>query len=150
MRRYVGLAAALAAVALTPGTAEARRPRTGAVMTPFGPLYDTGSPEFRQSGGNPFLMQQLMQQKAMQQQQQMMLKQQQQMLKMQKTQGNGLNGPAGTNAGAANPFTTAPRRKKKRRTYDPTHPVTSPAPTTTAKPATTPATGARATTTGKP
>ena len=100
-------------------------------MTPFGPVYNTNSPEWRQAGGNPIVYQQIMEQKMMMQQQQMYMKQQQLYMKQQQqaakgqNKNQGLNGPAATNSAAANPFTTLPRKKKKRRAYDPTHPVTS-------------------------
>ena len=90
-------------------------------MTPFGPAYNTGSPEWKQSGGNIFVYQQLMEQKMFAQQQQLMLKQQQQMLKMQQQQ----KGKTPAPSTLSTPLTTLPRKKKKRRTYDPTHPVTS-------------------------
>ncbi|GAC1470109.1 MAG: hypothetical protein NVSMB9_14850 [Isosphaeraceae bacterium] len=53
---------------------------------PFGPLYDTSSPEWRQAGGNLFVYQEIMQQKAWLQQERMLWKQQQDFLKWQKAQ----------------------------------------------------------------
>jgi hypothetical protein len=123
MRRVVeALALGMLTFAVS-SPANAGRPRGGQVMTPFGPLYNTASPEWRQSGGNPMLYEQIMEQKAYQKQQQMMLKQQQQMLQMQRRKGL-LNGPSGSGSSA---FTAVPavKRKKKHRSYDPTHPVTS-------------------------
>ena len=129
MRSLAGLAALLSATLLIPSIAEARgySGKAGTVMSPFGPVYNTGSAEWRQSGGNVFAYEEIMEQKMMMQQQQMMLKQQQQMMKQQQAQ-KGKPGTAtvGGNAGAYNEaMAIGPRKRKKRRTYDPTHPVTS-------------------------
>jgi hypothetical protein len=135
VRKLTGLAA-VAAFLVVSGLAEARPPRTGTVMTPFGPVYDTGSPEWKMSGGNPFVYEQIMEQKMMMLQQQMLLKQQQMLLKQQKGKGATLTGPTPT--GPGNVFSLPARNvKKKRRTYDPSHPVTG-----SASKATTPATAA--------
>lgn len=99
-------------------------------MTPFGPLYNTGSAEFKASGGNPMMLDELMQESAYRQQQQMWMKQQQQMLQLQKQQNKngGLNSPPNTNSQALPGLAPIRKTRKKRRTYDPTHPVTAPAP----------------------
>lgn len=123
---------ALAVLVLSPSPANARGPRTGTVMTPFGPVYNTGSPEWKMAGGNPLIYEQIMEQKAMQQQQMLLMKQEQELLKMRKKAGT-LNGPGGTNTATFTQPAPLRRRKKKIRTYDPTHPVTSPAHTTDAK-----------------
>jgi len=71
----------------TPSTSQAqggRYGRSGVVYGPDGPLYDTRSPEWRMSGGNIFVYQQLLEQKLMLRQQKLMMKQQQmQMRQMQ-------------------------------------------------------------------
>jgi hypothetical protein len=53
------------------------RYRGGVVWGPDGPLYDTRSPEWRMSGGNIFVYQELMRQKLLLQQQKLRLRQQQ-------------------------------------------------------------------------
>lgn len=63
-----------------------RGARGGVVMGPYGPLYDTRSPEWRMSGGNIFAYQQLMQTKMMVQRQQFMMKQMQAAQKLQAAQ----------------------------------------------------------------
>jgi hypothetical protein len=120
MRRVAILVALVGVVVLLPGGAHARGYRRGGtVVTPFGPLYSTNTPEWRQAGGNMILYQQLMEQKMMLQQQQMMMKTQQQMMKLQQQKGKLPNGPA-TNP---NPIVTLPapraRKKAKRRTCVP-------------------------------
>ena len=57
--------------------------RSGVVQGPDGPLYDSWSPEWRMSGGNIFVYEQLVEQKMMQQQRLMMRQQQMQMRQMQ-------------------------------------------------------------------
>jgi len=124
MHRPLMLVALTWAIAMIPGMAHARGGyggKGGTVMTPFGPAYNTGSPEWKQSGGNIFRYQQLVEQKMFMQQQQLMLKQQQQMLKAKQQQ----KGKTPAPSTLTGPVTTLPRKKKKRRTYDPTHPVTS-------------------------
>jgi len=92
------------------------------VQGPDGVLYNTRSPEWRMSGGNIFVYQQLMEQKMMLQQQRLIVKQQQ----MQKRQvqqaarrgaGRAAAGAAiGQNGGAANNQQNGalpPRGKKK-------------------------------------
>lgn len=64
-----------------------RGARGGVVMGPYGPLYDTRSPEWRMSGGNIFAYQQLMRSKMMAQQQQFMMKQMRAAQKLQAAQG---------------------------------------------------------------
>lgn len=129
MRRHVGFAALSALIALTPALAHARGygGKGGSVMTPFGPVYNTSSPEWKMSGGNPMVYEQIMEQKMMMMQQQAMQKQQQLLLKQQQQKkGPGATVP-GTGAGAASGMlTTLPRTKKKRRTYMGSH-VVSPA-----------------------
>src|SRR5271157_3294797 len=51
--------------------------RSGVVYGPDGPLYNTRSPEWRMSGGNIFVYQQLIEQKMMLRQQKLMMRQQQ-------------------------------------------------------------------------
>lgn len=128
MRKHVGLAILLASIVLTPSLARARGygGSTGTVMGPYGPLYNTGSPEWKASGGNVILYEQIMEQKMMMQQQQMWVKQQQMWAKQQQQQAK--KGPTANNGGGFYTPTASqpvPRKKKKRRTYDPTHPVTS-------------------------
>lgn len=121
MARRISIFAVAAVVALTASNlANARGPRTGTVMTPFGPVYNTGSAEWKMAGGNPLLYQEIMEQKAMMRQQQLLIKQQQQLMKAQ----NGKKA-AGSGVPTLPPTTPVRHRKKKRRTYDPTHPVTS-------------------------
>lgn len=63
-----------------------RGARGGVVMGPYGPLYDTRSPEWRMAGGNILAYQQLMQTKMMAQRQQFMMKQMQAAQKLQAAQ----------------------------------------------------------------
>ena len=122
--------AAIVAVVVFCGVSEARIPRGGNVVGLNGVLYNTNSPEWRASGGNIMVYQQIMQQKMMIRQQQYMMKQQQAAQKLQKQQQGkgkaaGLSG-AGLNGGA--PFVSDFGRskvKKKKRTYDPSRPVGS-------------------------
>ena len=124
MRRLIGLIAVTVLIGAMPTLSFARPPRNGTVMTPFGSAYDTGSPEWKQSGGNIFVYQQLMEQKAYQQQQMMLLKQHQQMLQMQKKNG-GLKAPTGSNASVFNAPAPISRRKKKRHVVTSTPSATS-------------------------
>jgi hypothetical protein len=137
MSRYLGLLALAGAFAITVGEAQAGRPRGGVVMTPFGPLYNTNSAEWKNSGGNPILYQQLMEQKMLLQQQQMYLHQQQAAAKAQK------NVP--TNQTPAVNLAPLPKRKKKR-TYVPT----GSSATTTTPATTTPKTTGTGTPSAKP
>ena len=141
MRRLVGLIAILGLVGVS-SFAEARGPRGGNVVSTDGVLYNTNSPEWRASGGSMAMYEQIMQNKMMMQQQQMMLMQQQLMQKAQQQQAKGkatgfngstLNGGINNGTPFVPDFGTA-KPKKKRRTYDPTHPVTSQAKSTKADP----------------
>jgi hypothetical protein len=71
------------ALALSPEVVHAQGRRGGMVVTPFGPLYNTRSPEWRMSGGDIFLYQQIMEQKMLMRRQQLLLKQQQMLLRQQ-------------------------------------------------------------------
>jgi len=55
-------------------------------MGPYGPLYDTRSPEWRMSGGNIFVYQELMEAKMELAQEKYMIQQMQQAAKQQKAQ----------------------------------------------------------------
>ncbi len=83
MNRHLVALAALVALAGMPGEAQAQR-RGGSVITPYGELYDTRSPEYRQSGGNPYRLQELLEQKEMRQQYQAMQQMQKQQQAYQK------------------------------------------------------------------
>jgi hypothetical protein len=86
VNRSIGVLALVAILAALPTTARAQRGyrNSGPAMTPYGPMYNpTQSPEWRQSGGNPYVYQQLMQQKAMMYQQKAMQQQYQAMQKQQ-------------------------------------------------------------------
>jgi hypothetical protein len=96
--------------------------RSGVVQGPNGPLYDTRSPEWRMSGGNIFVYEQLMEQKMMLQQQKLMMRQQQmQMRQMQQAARKGAGRAAAPaairqNGAVANDQqggTLPPRRKRK-------------------------------------
>jgi hypothetical protein len=120
MLKRFGLAAMATAVVLAvmPGLVLAGPPKGGVVVSPFGPIYNTNSPEWKMAGGNPLIYEQIMEEKMLMQQQQMFLKQQQQMMKANQ-------GKPGLNQTPASPSTgfnaLAPqRKKKKRRTYVPT------------------------------
>jgi hypothetical protein len=139
MLKRFGLAAMATAVVfgVLPGLALAGRPKGGVVVSPFGPIYNTNSPEWKMAGGNPLIYEQIMEEKMLMQQQQQFLKQQQQMMKA--NQGKpGLNQtPAAASAGF-NALAAPQRKKKKRRTYVPTgtSATADPGkPATTAKPA---------------
>src|SRR3954468_15408224 len=80
---------------LYPCTTRAQGRRAGIVQSPFGPLYDTRSPEWRMAGGDMMLYQQIMEQKMMLRQQQWFMKQQQLLMKQQKS------GKKGTQPGAS-------------------------------------------------
>ena len=81
-----------------------RGARGGVVMGPYGPLYDTRSPEWRMSGGNIFAYQQIMQAKMELQREQFMLKQMQQAQKLQdaQTKSKGKNGSGSQTQGQTN------------------------------------------------
>ena len=86
------------------------RYRGGVVWGPDGPLYDTRSPEWRMSGGNIFVYQELMHQKLLLQQQKQTIKQQQ-LVARQMRQGLLNDGSNHQPAIAAQP---ARRRRKAR------------------------------------
>src|SRR3954470_15912436 len=81
-------------LALFPCSTQAQGRRAGIVQSPFGPLYDTRSPEWRMAGGDMMLYQQIMEQKMMLRQQWFM-RQQQLLMKQQKS------GKKGTQPGAS-------------------------------------------------
>jgi len=134
MSRHFAALAVLAGLALVPSLAFARGyGRSGGyINTPFGQM-NTRSPEYKMSGGNPLVYQEIMQQKMMMQQQQMMMKQQQkymqQMQKLAKQQKN--NPQPSTPISNVNSLSS---KKKKKRTYTPTSTAASSKdkPTTTA------------------
>jgi hypothetical protein len=74
---FAGCVLGLVLVAPQAALAQYGRYRGGVVWGPDGALYDTRSPEWRMSGGNIFVYQELMQQKLLLQQQRLMLRQQQ-------------------------------------------------------------------------
>ena len=88
-RRRGAFAAVLTLLALSatesPAWAQGRaRHASPWIQTPNGPVYNPAlSPEWRQSGGNPMVYQQMMQQRMMRLQQQNMTKQYQEMQKQQ-------------------------------------------------------------------
>jgi hypothetical protein len=97
----LGCLAGLFMLALFPCTTQAQGRRSGIVQSPFGPLYNTRSPEWRMAGGDMMLYQQIMQQKMMLRQQQMYMKQQQLLMKQQKSGKKGTQPGAGLNAAQA-------------------------------------------------
>jgi hypothetical protein len=76
----------LLAVPCTSRAQGRRYGRSGVVQGPDGPLYDTRSPEWRMSGGNLFVYEQIMEEKMMLQQQKLMMRQQQQQMLRQTQQ----------------------------------------------------------------
>lgn len=76
--RWCAIAAVFLTVASPAQAQRGRYGRSGVVQGPDGVLYNTRSPEWRMSGGNIFVYQQLVQQKMMLQQQRAMLRQQRQ------------------------------------------------------------------------
>jgi hypothetical protein len=96
--------AGLLTLALFPCSTQAQGRRAGIVQSPFGPLYDTRSPEWRMAGGDMMLYQQIMEQKMMLRQQQMFMKQQQLLMKQQKSGQKGTQPGAGLNAAQAAGF----------------------------------------------
>jgi hypothetical protein len=119
MVKHGGFLALAAVILLTPSLAHAQR-GGGVVMGPNGPLYDTRTPEWKASGGNLFIYQQLMEQKMYMRQQQMLYQQQQQMLKSQKGMSTGP-----TQNPSVNVNLSLSKKKKKRRSYVPTGEVAS-------------------------
>src|SRR3954470_17558490 len=93
--------AVLFVLVLFPCTTQAQGRRSGMVQSPFGPLYDTCSPEWRMAGGDMMLYQQIMEQKMMLRQQQWFMKQQQLLMKQQKTGNKGPQPGASLNARGA-------------------------------------------------
>jgi hypothetical protein len=91
--------------------------RSGVVMSPYGPLYHTRSPESRMSGGNIFIYRQLMEAKMMARQQQLMMRQQQMMMRQQRKSQQARRSVAGLDAANAGEFAqqgagSATRRKR--------------------------------------
>jgi hypothetical protein len=125
MKPIIVLVAVLAVLLALPSTSFAqyrRYGRSGVVMSPYGPLYDTRSPEWRMSGGNIFVYEQLMEAKMMaRQQQMMMMKQQMIMMKQQRKSQQARRSGAGLNAANADQFggqgaaVGATRQRKKPR-----------------------------------
>jgi len=110
--KRIALLALVAASTLIPGLAHAGgwRRGGGVVSTPYGSA-NMNSPEWKLSGGNFGLYQQIMLQKQMMLQQQAMMKQQQAFLRQQKKAGNAQP----SNSVAARPA-PAPKAKKKHST----------------------------------
>src|SRR5947209_8505405 len=104
LKRGLCCLASLLALALLPCATHAQGRRAGIVQSPFGPLYDTRSPEWRMAGGDMMLYQQIMQQQKMLRQQQMFMKQQQLLMKQQKSGKTGTQPGAGLNAAQATGF----------------------------------------------
>jgi hypothetical protein len=106
MKSKLGLCclAGLLTLALFPSSSQAQGRRGGMVQSPFGPLYDTRSPEWRMAGGDMMLYQQIMEQKMMLRQQQMFMKQQQLLMKQQKSGRTGTQPGASLNAAQAAGF----------------------------------------------
>jgi hypothetical protein len=116
-----GLAGVLS-LGLFPCASQAQGRRSGIVQSPFGPLYDTRSPEWRMAGGDMMMYQQIMEQKMMLRQQQMFMKQQQMLMRQQKSGKTGTQPGAGLNAAQATGFGnslqqsgTAPTYRRKSR-----------------------------------
>ena len=123
--------AGLLTLALFPCSTQAQGRRAGIVQSPFGPLYDTRSPEWRMAGGDMMLYQQIMEQKMMLRQQQMFMKQQQLLMKQQKSGKKGTQPGAGLNAAQAAGFgnnlqpSLTPTYRRKSRTRSTTAAGTS-------------------------
>jgi len=87
-----------------PSTSQAQDRRygwSGVVQGPDGPLYDTRSPEWRMSGGNIFVYEQLVEQKTMLQQQKLMMRQQRQQQTLMRQMQQGARQGAGRAAAPA-------------------------------------------------
>ena len=91
--------------------------RAGVVMGPDGMLYNTRSAEWRMSGGNPAVYQQLMQQKLMLRQQRLMRQQQRLMNQTRRTRRNAVRKGSAVNptaGGIDDQNATAAQRSRKR------------------------------------
>ena len=114
MKPAIVLACLFGVLATLPPSAQAqwrRYGRGGVVQGPDGPLYDTRSPEWRMSGGNIFVYQQLMEEKLALRQQQIMARQNQLMIRQnqQKARKGSRSGPS-ANAGKKNGFAAAEKQ----------------------------------------
>lgn len=112
MRNTLIFALLCGLVLMTTSTAHAQRGRGrgrgGVVMGPDGPLYDTRSPEWRMSGGNIFVYQELMEEKMELAQEKYMLQQMQQAAKLQKAQSRNKSKAKGQGPAGASNFTIPP------------------------------------------
>jgi hypothetical protein len=129
MKRRLWIAVGLVVLAMVPTLAQARGYGRygGMVNTPYGPM-NMKSPEYRMSGGNPIVYQQLMQEKMMMQQQLQMLKQQQQaMQQMQKATKNKNGSQSFTPVSNVTSLAPSRARKKKKRSATVTKSVAAPA-----------------------
>jgi hypothetical protein len=137
MIRRLGALALLSMFAMAPALVEAAGARGGMVVSPFGPLYDTNSPEYRAAGGNLEVYQMLMEQKAMMQYQQQMMKMQQQYQQMMKNQQN--NPQMNSSNMYKNAYPTPPavtsKKKKRKTTTTSTSTTSTSSASKTAKPA---------------
>jgi hypothetical protein len=111
---------AFAALIAFPSTSRAqygRHGRAGVVMGPDGMLYNTRSPEWRMSGGNPAVYQQLVQQKLLLRQQRLMRQQQRLMNQTRRTTRNAVRRGSAVNpaaGGIAGQNATAARQSRKK------------------------------------
>jgi hypothetical protein len=119
--KHGGFLALAAVIFLTPSLAHAQR-GGGMVVGGDGTMYDTRSPEWKASGGNIFVYQQIMQQKMFNQQQQMFYKQQQQMLNAQRGK---TAAPTQSTPSVNVNLSLSKKKKKKPRSYIPTGEVAS-------------------------
>jgi hypothetical protein len=119
--RRIGLSVLLAASTFLWGVAAAGWPRGGIVRTPYGSA-NMRSPEWKQSGGDFRVYQQIVHQKQMMLQQKAMIKQQQAILRQQKK---------AESAPPSSPVATRPApaaKTKKKRSTRKADPATVPAP----------------------
>jgi hypothetical protein len=119
--RRIGLSVLLAASTFLWGVAAAGWPRGGIVRTPYGSA-NMRSPEWKQSGGDFRVYQQIMRQEQIMLQQRDMMKRQQAILRQQKKAGN---------APSSSPVATRPApaaKPKKKRPTRKADPATVPAP----------------------